>query len=133
MKEKMIVYLQNELEDVLKEKEALSKDASENEKRLVRKKFDVLIGNKELVEAMIGEPVNLSKDGKVTVGTNDSTAKIFYYGMRLRGASTGAQPEEGYLERKDTYTDKYYDIIAYDRPLSTEEVKKYSLDFLSAE
>lgn len=31
-------------------------------------RYDWMIGAKELVEALIGAPVNLQKDGKVTVG-----------------------------------------------------------------
>ena len=54
---------------------------------------------------------------------------IFLYGMRLRGFSPGAQPK-GVINRYDDPTGKYWDIIQYDRKLTDEEVRQYSLDFL---
>jgi hypothetical protein len=38
------------------------------EDRMVRHKVEAMIACKEMVEALIGEPVNLQIDGKVTVG-----------------------------------------------------------------
>ena len=38
------------------------------EDRMVEKRIDDMIACKEMVEALIMEPVNLQKDGKVTVG-----------------------------------------------------------------
>ena len=54
----------------------------------------------------------------------------YKYGMRLRGYSPGAQPK-GVLRREDSMTDKYYDIIVYDRPLSAEEISNYDLDTIT--
>ena len=52
---------------------------------------------------------------------------MFYYGMRVRGFSIGAQPY-GVCGCVDVETDKYYDIIYYDRPLMEDEMEAYSLD-----
>lgn len=54
----------------------------------------------------------------------------FRYGMRLRGCSIGTQPKEGFLRREDDNTEKYWDIIVYDRKLTDEEVDHYDLDRL---
>lgn len=39
--------------------------------RMTEKYFDEMIACKEMVEALIGEPVNLRKDGYVTVGWSE--------------------------------------------------------------
>ena len=51
----------------------------------------------------------------------------FYYGMRLRGYSPGAQPK-GVLRREDDTTGRYHDIIVYDRRLSADEIRDYELE-----
>lgn len=61
----------------------------------------------------------------------------YYYGMRLRGASPGAQPKRG-MRRicdKSQFEDGalYHDVIAYNRPLTDEECKQYDLDFIWCE
>ncbi len=61
--ETLLKYLQSQLDDFEKEKALYGPDD-----RCVNKKFTGLIANKEMVEAIIGKPVNLGKDGKVTVG-----------------------------------------------------------------
>ena len=63
MEEKMISYLQEEL---TRFKEEFAKYGRED--RMVEKMFDTMIANKEMVETLIGKPVNLGKDGKVTIG-----------------------------------------------------------------
>ncbi len=63
MKEQMINYLQQMLDRFTEEMERYGKDD-----RIVEKRFDDMIACKEMVEALIGEPVNLQKDGRVTVG-----------------------------------------------------------------
>ena len=65
MKEKMIEYLQQMLDKFNDEMERYGKDD-----RIVDKRFDDMIAGKEMVEALIEEPVNLQKDGKVIVGFN---------------------------------------------------------------
>ena len=55
---------------------------------------------------------------------------MFLYGMRLRGFSPGCQPKEGLVERQNDVTGKYYDILVYNRELTTEELKNYELDFI---
>lgn len=50
-----------------------------------------------------------------------------YYGMRIRGFSVGCQPMEGFIERLDSRSDDYYDIIVYDRELTDDEIRHYSL------
>ena len=63
MKEQMINYLQSMLNDFKGDLEKYGEDD-----RIVNKKFDAMIACKEMVEALIKEPVNLQLDGKVTVG-----------------------------------------------------------------
>ena len=55
--------------------------------------------------------------------------KKYIYGMRLRGCSIGAQPD-GFEIIKNTIEDKYYDLLAYDRALTDEELKEYELDYI---
>ena len=54
----------------------------------------------------------------------------FEYGMRLRGFSIGCQPMNGLICRKDSYCKDYHDIIVYDRKLTDEEIRHYSLTFI---
>ena len=56
---------------------------------------------------------------------------IYAYGMRLRGFSIGCQPMNGFVERCDDLTGKYYDILVYDRKLSDQELCDYELDDLN--
>lgn len=58
---------------------------------------------------------------------------MFLYGMRLRGFSIGCQPREGFLDRMDDISRKYWDIIAYSRPLTDGEIKNYDLDYIGEE
>lgn len=55
---------------------------------------------------------------------------MYKYGMRLRGFSIGCQPMNGFVERKDDESGKYWDIIVYNRELTDEEIRHYSLDKL---
>lgn len=61
--EMMINYLQSQMND-------FKKDEAEYglEDRTTLNKLDAMIACKEMVESLINEPVNLQKDGKVTVG-----------------------------------------------------------------
>lgn len=59
--------------------------------------------------------------------------KIYYYGMRLRGFSIGCQPKNGFVERMDDTTGKYYDVLIYNRKLTDEELRNYELDFIKEE
>lgn len=63
MREQMLNYLQGMLDAFLEDKERYG-----FEDYAVQKDFEAMIACKEMVEALIGEPVNLRKDGKVTVG-----------------------------------------------------------------
>ena len=58
---------------------------------------------------------------------------IHKYGMRLRGFSIGCQPKEGFLYREDDESGTYYDILAYDRQLTWEEVEAYELNYIGRE
>lgn len=62
-KESLINYLQSQMNDFIKEKERYGV-----EDRIVDRKYDAMIACKEMVESLIGEPVNLGLDGKVTTG-----------------------------------------------------------------
>ena len=61
--EQMLAYLQSLLDDFMKTKERFGDDDD-----FVHYKMDMMIGAKEMVESLICMPVNLQKDGKVTVG-----------------------------------------------------------------
>ena len=62
-KGQMVGYLQSMMDNFKKEEERFG-----IEDRYVQKKLDAMIACKEMVEALICEPVNLQLDGKVTVG-----------------------------------------------------------------
>lgn len=62
-KENLIAYLQSELDDFLRDAAKFGKDD-----RIVQHKLDAMLANKDMVESLIMEPINLQKDGKVTVG-----------------------------------------------------------------
>ncbi len=57
----------------------------------------------------------------------------YFYGMRVRGFSPGCQPMDGFIERLDSTDDRYYDILTYDRLLSEENERHYSLTQLKQE
>lgn len=54
---------------------------------------------------------------------------FYYYGMRLRGFSLGAQPMKGIIEAFEGIG-RYKNILKYSRPLTAEEIKDYELDYL---
>ena len=60
-------------------------------------------------------------------------AKEYFYGMRLRGFSIGAQPTNGLIRRDDSITGKYHDILVYDRELTEKELADYELDYLKGD
>ena len=59
----LLNYLQSQMDDYQEEKKNFGA-----EDRVVRSKCSAMIACKEMVEALICQPVNLQKDGKVTVG-----------------------------------------------------------------
>lgn len=61
--ENMIAYLRSMMDDFMEEKERFG-----IEDRIVQKKMQAMIDCKNMVEALIGLPVNLQKDGKITIG-----------------------------------------------------------------
>lgn len=70
----------------------------------------------------------------VKVGrTTDATERErpeFRYGMKHRGFSPGCQPK-GTVRCEDDPTDRYCDIIVYDRRLTEREITDYELDDLN--
>lgn len=58
---------------------------------------------------------------------------MYKYGMRVRGFSIGCQPMDGFIERQDDPTNRYHDIIVYNRELTEDEIRHYSLDFIGKE
>lgn len=54
----------------------------------------------------------------------------YTYGMRLRGFSIGCQPMDGFVERQDDTTGRFYDLLVYDRKLTDEEIENYELEEL---
>ena len=63
MEEKMIAYLQSMMDNFKKEEARYG-----STDRVVVEKLDAMIACKEMVEALIGKPVNLGINGIVTVG-----------------------------------------------------------------
>ena len=59
--------------------------------------------------------------------------KTYTYGMKLRGFSIGCQPKEGFVERRDDISGLYYDVIVYNRKLTSKELDDYELDYLGEE
>lgn len=57
----------------------------------------------------------------------------YVYGMRLRGFSIGCQPKEGFVERRDSPAENFYDVIVYSRLLSQQELEDYDLTFIGME
>ena len=55
---------------------------------------------------------------------------LYIYGMRLRGFSIGAQPEEGWVDTEEDPLGDYWNILVYSRRLRREECEHYDLDFL---
>lgn len=56
---------------------------------------------------------------------------MYKYGMRRRPFSIGCQPKDGFVEREDDPSGKYWDVIIYDRPLTEKELENYELDDLN--
>ena len=54
----------------------------------------------------------------------------YTYGMRLRGFSIGCQPMDGFIERQDDTTGRFYDLLVYGRKLTDEEIENYELEEL---
>lgn len=57
----------------------------------------------------------------------------YIYGMRLRGFAPLCQPKEGLIERMDSPSKKYYDLLKYNRKLTEQEQWEYELDYLGEE
>lgn len=53
-----------------------------------------------------------------------------FYGMKARPLSIGCQPKDYERVVEFAVKGKYYDIIAYTRKLTDEEVKDFELDYL---
>lgn len=64
-KEMLIGYLQSQMNDFKKDEAKYGLDD-----RFTLAKLDAMIACKEMVESLIGEPVNLLSNGKVTTGLN---------------------------------------------------------------
>lgn len=62
-----------------------------------------------------------------------NNSKEYFYGMRLRGFSIGAQPTNGFIRREDSFIDIYYDILVYDREITKQELTDYELDYLKGD
>ena len=61
-KEDLLRYLQSQMDDFKKNEAKFGMD------RFTEHKLDAMIACKEMVEALIQEPVNLRQDGRVTTG-----------------------------------------------------------------
>lgn len=60
---------------------------------------------------------------------------FYYYGMKNRGCSPGAQPQGGFVHFVDTEKNStgYYSIVVYNRKLSVNECFDYDLVTLTEE
>lgn len=58
------------------------------------------------------------------------TKREYRYGMRLRGASPGAQPKAGLVAVEDDPSGTYYNVLVYSRRLALYELKEYELEYL---
>lgn len=54
----------------------------------------------------------------------------YLYGMRYRGFSIGCQPMTGLIKREDDKSGKYYDLLLYDRKLTTKELNDFELEYI---
>lgn len=54
----------------------------------------------------------------------------YLYGMKYRGYSLGCQPMQGLLHRLDDPSNKYYDLLVYNRPLTDKEEQDFELEFI---
>lgn len=86
-------------------------------------------GCKDLI-LKTGAPVNQYVINAVIEQMRRDGLLAYMYGMRLRGFSPGCQPKDGFIDRQDDDTGKYYDILIYNRPLTEKEVAEYELDYL---
>lgn len=55
---------------------------------------------------------------------------MYKYGMKFRGFSIGCQPMNGFIERLDDTTGKYYDVLVYGRELTDKELADYELEMM---
>jgi hypothetical protein len=107
-----------------------------NADKVIAKYERGLITLNEAVEELKSIEVEQIKlQNKINAG---ATVK-YLYGMRLRGCSTSAQPDEGFICRedvdnlgdfKDWILRDYWDVISYNRVLSERERQHFSLDYL---
>ena len=58
----------------------------------------------------------------------EDVVPVFKYGMRIRGAAPGAQPDG--MMSCDDGDGKYFSFIYYNRELTEEEIEHYSLDLI---
>lgn len=58
---------------------------------------------------------------------------MYYYGMTYRPAGIGCQPMEGLIAILDPETEAFYDVVAYNRRLTDEEINAYELEFIGME
>ena len=59
--------------------------------------------------------------------------KKYVYGMRLRGFTIVCQPMDGFIERRNSPAENFYDVIVYSRLLTEKELKDYDLTFIGTE
>lgn len=55
---------------------------------------------------------------------------VYLYGMRLRGFSPGCQPTNGFIDCREDIMGEYYNVLAYNRMLTRQEMRDYDLDFI---
>ena len=68
MQEQMIEYLEEMMTKVKAEEAHYKESNSERDKRRYERDIDRMLACKDMVEAIIGQPVNCRLDGTVTIG-----------------------------------------------------------------
>lgn len=58
---------------------------------------------------------------------NNVNRSEFIYGMKSRGYSIGCQPMDGLIRTQPDANRNFYDILVYNRELTDDEVRHYSL------
>lgn len=59
--------------------------------------------------------------------------KKYLYGMRLRPFGIACQPKDGFVERRDDSSNLFWDLLVYDRELTSKEMDDYDLKYLGVE
>lgn len=57
-------------------------------------------------------------------------AKVYVYGLRMRGCPNAPKPEDGLLDIEVDPLDDYETVLVYSKQIPQEEADSYNMDFL---